>query len=174
MVGMLVLRTAVDPDPLPGQVPAPLHAFQNGFSELAEQLGQDTIGFPVEDEHPVHDADAVQRTTLGLAVWRKGEVPGFTNGAETYALKPPEQHLASVGSSPLAECIIRRESQGNPNAVNPRTRAAGLGQFLPSTWLTTPAGAAGASVFDPVANRAMVNWMLSVGRGREFVTIGGC
>ena len=83
---------------------------------------------------------------------------------------------ASVSSalSRRAECIIWRESRGNPNAVNPRSGASGLGQFLRSTWLTTPQGRAGYSVFDAAANRAAVEWMLSVGRGREFVTIGGC
>ena len=86
------------------------------------------------------------------------------------APKPPPV----VASSAVAECIIRRESGGNPNAVNPRSGASGLGQFLKSTWATTPAGRAGASVFDPVANRQMVNWMLSVGRAGEFSTYWGC
>src|SRR5262252_9177807 len=81
-----------------------------------------------------------------------------------------------VASSRTAECIIARESQGNPRAVNPRSGASGLGQFLPSTWRTTPQGRAGLSVFDPVANRAAVDWMISVGRAREFVAVtsGGC
>ncbi len=30
--------------------------------------------------------------------------------------------------------IIARESKGDPNAVNPRTGAAGTYQFMPSTW----------------------------------------
>jgi transglycosylase-like protein with SLT domain len=87
---------------------------------------------------------------------------------------PPVKVIYQPPSSAIAECIIQRESHGNPGAVNPRSGAAGLGQFLPGTWLTTPQGRAGLSVFDPAANRAAVNWMLSVGRGREFVTIGGC
>jgi hypothetical protein len=74
----------------------------------------------------------------------------------------------------LVDCVIWRESRGNPNAVNPRSGASGLGQFLASTWRTTPQGRAGYSVFDPIANRAAVRWMIEVGRGREFVTIGGC
>jgi Transglycosylase SLT domain len=84
---------------------------------------------------------------------------------------------AVVASTPLerrADCIIFRESRGYAGAVNPRSGASGLGQFLPSTWRTTPQGRAGYSVFDPVANRAAVVWMLQVGRGREFSTIGGC
>src|SRR5262252_6272345 len=45
---------------------------------------------------------------------------------------------ASGVSSRVAECIIARESRGNPLAVNPRSGAAGLGQFLPTTWASTP------------------------------------
>jgi hypothetical protein len=74
----------------------------------------------------------------------------------------------------LADCIIQHESRGNPNAVNPVTKASGLGQFLGSTWRTTPQGKAGYSVFNPAANRAAVEWMLEVGRGKEFVGIRGC
>jgi hypothetical protein len=69
------------------------------------------------------------------------------------------------------ECVIQRESNNNPRAVNPRSGASGLGQFLASTWRSTPQGQAGASVFDPIANRAAVAWMLATGRGREFVAI---
>ncbi|MBO4228002.1 transglycosylase SLT domain-containing protein [Bradyrhizobium neotropicale] len=35
-----------------------------------------------------------------------------------------------------ADDIIARESGGNPNATNPRSSAAGLGQFIDSTWLS--------------------------------------
>lgn len=90
----------------------------------------------------------------------------------------PPMHLVAnpppAKSSALAECLIRAESRGNPNAVNPRSGAAGLGQFLSSTWRTTPQGRAGLSVFDPVANRAAVNWMIAVGRAGEFSTLGLC
>lgn len=77
-------------------------------------------------------------------------------------------------TSPLVECVIQHESHGNPNAVNRSSGASGLGQFLPSTWRTTPQGRAGLSVFDPNANRAAVAYMISAGRGREFVGIRGC
>lgn len=36
----------------------------------------------------------------------------------------------------LVDSIIRAESGGNPNARNPRSSAAGLGQFIDSTWLS--------------------------------------
>lgn len=87
---------------------------------------------------------------------------------------PPALPGVTPALARLADCIIARESGGYAGAVNPRSGASGLGQFLPGTWRTTPQGKAGLSVFDPVANRQAVIWMLSVGRGREFVTIGGC
>jgi hypothetical protein len=88
---------------------------------------------------------------------------------------PPGQQTTPA-ASPRVDCIIRYESRGNASAVNPRTGAAGLGQFVKSTWATTPQGRAGLSVFDPVANRSAIGWMLSVGRAREFsvVTAGLC
>ena len=150
--------------------------FAEGFAELREQVGRSVMGWPIEPEHQAADADAVQLTTRGIAVWRRGEPPRFHDGEKTYELQPG-QVAARVPVDALSrrvECIIQRESRGYALAVNPRRQASGLGQFLPSTWRTTPAGRAGLSVFDPAANRAMVRWMLEVGRGREFATIGGC
>ena len=34
----------------------------------------------------------------------------------------------------IEQCIISRESGGNPRAVNPASGAGGIYQFLPSTW----------------------------------------
>ena len=155
------------------------HTFVLGFAALKAQLG-DVMGNPIEDEHPALDADAVQLTTTGFAVYRLGELPKFTNGAETFTLKvavsaaPPLQSSTNSSLARRADCIISRESQGDPGAVNRRSGASGLGQFLPGTWASTPQGKAGYSVFNASANRQAVIWMLSVGRGREFNTIGGC
>jgi hypothetical protein len=57
--------------------------------------------------------------------------------------------------------IINCESNGDPNAVNPYSGAAGLFQFLPSTWATTApaAGYPDASPFDPEANTASAAWL---------------
>ena len=78
--------------------------------------------------------------------------------------------------SPRVACIITHESRGDAHAVNPRSGASGLGQFLPGTWKTTPQGRAGLSVFDPTANRAAIQYMLAAGRAREFVAVSayGC
>jgi len=62
------------------------------------------------------------------------------SGAVTWALR-------------VAKC----ESGYNPNAVNASSGAAGLFQFMRSTWAGTPY--AGSSIFDPVANARAAAWL---------------
>jgi hypothetical protein len=99
-----------------------------------------------------------------------GELPPLPSEAppKVVSVQPPP------GSSRVA-CIVAHESQGDPSARN-RSGAAGLGQFLPGTWATTPQGRAGLSVYNPAANRAAISWMISVGRAHEFVAVSayGC
>jgi uncharacterized protein YraI len=72
------------------------------------------------------------------------------------------------GQSPSAMLAVARcESNLNPNAINPRSNASGLFQFLPGTWRTTPY--ASYSIFDPWANANAAGWMWSVGRRGEWV-----
>lgn len=54
------------------------------------------------------------------------------------------------------------ESNFNPNAVNPRTGAAGLFQHLPRYWAerSAAAGIGGADIYDPVANVTVAAWLL--------------
>lgn len=93
----------------------------------------------------------------------------------TGELAPPAPPI-NAALERRVDCVIWQESRNTPRAVNPRSGASGLGQFLPSTWRTTPQGRAGYSVFDPVANRAAVRYMLEAGRAREFevITRGLC
>jgi hypothetical protein len=49
------------------------------------------------------------------------------------------------------------ESRYHPNSVNSKTGAAGLFQFLPSTWAGSPY--ASQSPFDPVANTNAALWL---------------
>jgi hypothetical protein len=88
---------------------------------------------------------------------------------------PPPAPAAPARSSRVA-CIIAHESGGDPNATNASSKAAGLGQFLWSTWATTPQGRAGLSPYNPAANAAAIQYMLDAGRGREFVAVSryGC
>jgi hypothetical protein len=70
-------------------------------------------------------------------------------------------------------CIARVESHNDPNATNRYSKAAGLYQFLWSTWATTPQGRAGMSPYDPVAATAAAEWMIRNGRAREWVAVSG-
>jgi soluble lytic murein transglycosylase-like protein len=53
--------------------------------------------------------------------------------------------------------VAKCESNYNPYAVNRSSGAAGLFQFLPSTWAASPYHA--QSVFDPVANAHAAAWL---------------
>lgn len=59
--------------------------------------------------------------------------------------------------------VIDCESGGDANAYNPASGAAGLFQFVPSTWASASesAGWGGADVFDPEANIATAAWLYS-------------
>jgi hypothetical protein len=74
----------------------------------------------------------------------------------------------------VMDCLSWAESRNVSTAVNPRSGASGLFQFLLSTWMTTPQGRAGYSRFDPVASREATRWMIGQGRGREWSTWWMC
>jgi Transglycosylase SLT domain len=73
--------------------------------------------------------------------------------------------FAALGSenTRIALCIATSESGLDPLAVNPWTGAAGVFQFLPSTWKTLSqlAGWGSASVFDARANVAVAAWTVA-------------
>lgn len=54
----------------------------------------------------------------------------------------------------------------SPRSLNGSSGAAGLFQFLPSTWRSTPYG--GFSVWSPYANAMAAGWMHDHGRGGEW------
>jgi peptidoglycan hydrolase CwlO-like protein len=68
---------------------------------------------------------------------------------------PLGQHTVDV-----ALCVAGAESGFDPHAENPYTGAAGVFQFIPSTWesLSEAAGWGGVSVFDAEANVAVAAW----------------
>jgi hypothetical protein len=131
-------------------------------------------------------ADDVQAEVLAAATAAHVDPTDLAGAVSTTGLDPwsylravgelPASASSPTAASPRVACIIRVESRGDAHAVNPRSGAAGLGQFLASTWRSTPQGRAGLSVFDPVANRAAIDWMVANGRAREFdaVRFSGC
>ena len=69
-----------------------------------------------------------------------------------------------------AMCILAHESKGNPNAKNTRSTAAGLFQFLRSTWDRVPVSISGGSydsgaVYQPEPNIAAAAWLQKRGSG---------
>ena len=66
-----------------------------------------------------------------------------------------------AGDVDRAMQILACESNGNPNAKNPRSSASGLFQHLGKYWpaRSAAAGFAGASIFDPTANVAVAAWL---------------
>jgi hypothetical protein len=85
----------------------------------------------------------------------------------------PDQVQASAGSSdpraylylrapdlaPRLDCIIAGESGWDPSRQNRQSKAAGLAQFLPSTWATTPEGQLGLSPFEATASVDAAIWL---------------
>lgn len=85
--------------------------------------------------------------------------PAPGRGAVTRLIRDQFASLGS-GTAEVALCVAEAESGLDPLAVNPATGAAGLFQFLPSTWagLSDLAGWDAASVFDARANAAVAAW----------------
>jgi hypothetical protein len=61
--------------------------------------------------------------------------------------------------APRLDCIISGESGWDPSQQNQSTRAAGLAQFIPSTWASTPEGQQGISPFEPLPNIDAAIWL---------------
>lgn len=76
---------------------------------------------------------------------------------------------ATYGDAPSLWRVSRCETGGtfSPSAYNRSSRAAGLFQFLPSTWASTPY--ARFSVKSAYANALAAGWMRSHGRAGEWV-----
>ena len=80
---------------------------------------------------------------------------------------PPPAYIAQAihnAFTPLGDRAVQWafnvawcESRYHPNSVNSSSGAAGLFQFLPSTWAFTPQR--GLSPFDPVANSNAAAWL---------------
>lgn len=90
--------------------------------------------------------------------------PGLSLGRKA-AMELISQRFASLGSrtEEVALCVAEAESTFDPLAVNPSTGAAGVFQFLPSTWasLSELADHGGDSVFDARANVAVAAWTVA-------------
>ena len=93
---------------------------------------------------------------------------------------PPPAYIAKIISdafSPLGPAAVQWafnvaycESRYHPNSVNSSSGAAGLFQFLPSTWAFTPWHA--QSPFDPSANSLAAAWLFKRDGPSQWVCQG--
>jgi hypothetical protein len=125
---------------------------------------------------PTYQAPATNPAVQGPATQSEQPDADVTNtvanvaaGAETTAeasanlsgMDVPSLIQTLGGShSECIDSIVKGEAQYNPNAVNPSSGNAGLGQWAIGTWLSTPQGKAGLSMTDPVANVEAMSWVL--------------
>jgi hypothetical protein len=107
--------------------------------------------------------DPLDASWAWIAVSGTEPVPAPTPdqvNASAQALDPREYLYAQAPDlAPRLDCIISGESDWEPSQQNARSRAAGLAQFLPSTWATTPEGQQGLSPFEPLANIDAAIWL---------------
>ena len=92
------------------------------------------------------------------ATWDQSVATGLAATADAF---DPHAYLYAEAPDPAdrLDCIIAGESGWDPSQQNTRTRAAGLAQFLPSTWASTPQGEEGLSPFEPHANIDAAIWL---------------
>ena len=89
--------------------------------------------------------------------------------ASAAALDPRSYlYVQAPDLAPRLDCIIAGESGWDPSQVNARTQAAGLAQFLPSTWAATPEGQQGLSPFQPQANIDAAIWLARTRGWRQW------
>jgi peptidoglycan hydrolase CwlO-like protein len=129
--------------------------------ELVEQLGQ--------------DRGAAEALVARLSEEAKDPAPPSPEPSPDPPLPPDPGREAVIALivdyfSPMGDhtvevalCVAEAESGFDPHAVNPYTGAAGVFQFIPSTWesLSEAAGWGGSSVFDAEANVAVAAWTVA-------------
>ena len=129
-------------------------------------IGSERVLEPVEEVRRVGTKVAPAAVTAAVAGY--SAAPAAGGDIESII------RAAAAAQGANADQLVRVawcESRFNPNALNPSSGAAGLFQFLPSTWAANSvrAGYAGASVFDPVASANVAAWMFARGQAGQWV-----
>ncbi|MDQ6898506.1 MAG: transglycosylase SLT domain-containing protein [Candidatus Dormibacteraeota bacterium] len=121
-------------------------AMQQDLSQKYQQLADAIAAQAAQSQKPVPD-----QTQTPTAPATTANTPPAAQGSIQQIILDA---FASQGAGAQAWAlrIAKCESGYNPRAFNASSGAAGLFQFLPSTWRNMPQGKAGKDVFDPVAN----------------------
>lgn len=99
---------------------------------------------------------------------------GLAGTAHAQQAEDEQATITRDATDDVLDCLSWQEARDDPQAYNPRSGAAGLFQFLFSTWMTTPQGRAGLSRYDPGAARSAARWMIAEGRLHEWSTWRYC
>lgn len=93
--------------------------------------------------------------------------PAWPTGPGAEGWRPLVEEYFPAHEVDRAIRIIACESNGDPNARNPRSGASGLFQHMPGDWpmRADSAGFPGASIFDPEANVAAAAWLVYDAQG---------
>ena len=120
-----------------------------------------------------------QEAATAAAAAPAAPAPPAAPAAPAPAPAPPTvQEIIQAAFAPLGAtavqwgyCTALHESTDNPSAIQIGGGGAeGLFQFIPSTWATTPQGAAGDSIFDATASAQAAAWMYSQGQQGQWST----
>ncbi len=147
-----------------------LEAELRGGRERLEAAVADLVE-SLQQQAAIHERTEESAQDVGSFGGSPSSPPPSSAPAPTLA--PPREvvtalirdRFASLGAraTDVALCVAERESNFAPLAVNPATGAAGVFQFIPSTWvsLSELAGRSGASVFDARAHVAVAAWTVA-------------
>ena len=136
-----------------------------GYGQIAfDGVGPERWAARYRREHRKLVAARAERASLSLALRRQRRV---------LLRRPQVVEAINLACAAYGFCSTlwrkaRCETGGtfSAGAHNTSSGAAGLFQFLPSTWASTPF--ARLSVWSPYANALAAGWMHSVGRGGEW------
>jgi peptidoglycan hydrolase CwlO-like protein len=121
-----------------------------------------TTTTPTNPSSPTTTAPPSPTTTQGsTSTTSEGGGGSWDHPPEVERWRPLVQSFFPSNRVEEALRIIDCESNGDADAVNPYSGAAGLFQFLPSTWASASpqAGYGGSSALDPEANIATAAWL---------------
>ena len=175
-IGAIEMRQSPEPSPDFGLMPWPEDfCLSPCLDPPPEPSVDDSSSKPVTTTTPT-------TTTVPVAVAKAPAAPVPRVVVPAPAPRPVEEWRSLITAYFAATDVdkalrvISCESGGDPNAVNPRSGAAGLFQHIPRYWpeRASAIGLPGASIFDPVANVAAAAWLVYSGGWSPWNASANC